>query len=454
MSTEEKQFEISEFFAEQENTSELFSHITMVSDAGGMCTIGKFLYHGKWLVIKRLKPDFSSNVVFSTALEKEFEIGIQLDHPNIIRYLQKGKDKNGLFIIQEFVDGISLREAINASSLPHKIIEKIISQVADAIDYLHRHNIYHLDLKPENILLGHKGQNIKLIDFGLSTTDSFVGIASGTLGYAPKEQIEEPQRQNAQSDLYALGIIILELFTGKKDTEQIAKLPSAYKEVVRKCLNKNPQDRPYNVGEAMELIAGYPQKRKRRTLVMTISIIALLVLAYFSSSLFQKEALDRNENILPAVNAPQDSLSTINTSDYKEDKQPNLTPEITQEYKHSKEELAKLTKEINAMYADTLISASDSLKIVQMANDLYDCFKSKVNEYDNQTQPKQRNRKSVLLDFKSKCSDAAFNNWNTYSKQSDIGSPKYASLEKSYSKTIRKIEAEIDNIIWNNKALD
>jgi hypothetical protein len=77
-----------------------------------------------------------------------------------------------------------------------------------------------------------------------------------------------------------------------------------------------------------------------------------------------------------------------------------------------------------------------------------------VNEYDNQTQPKQRNRKSVLLDFKSKCSDAAFNNWNTYSKQSDIGSPKYASLEKSYSKTIRKIEAEIDNIIWNNKALD
>ena len=120
------------------------------------------------------------------------------------------------------------------------------------------------------------------------------------------------------------------------------------------------------------------------------------------------------------------------------------------EYQKSKTELAKINEGINKMVADTVVSLSDSLKFIAMANDLYHSFKNRVLKYDQQPYYKNRSRKLVLLEIKDSCYTESFNKWIIYSNQFEKGTPKYFYENKVFSSVTKRTKSKIDSLALNN----
>ena len=110
----------------------------------------------------------------------------------------------------EYIDGIHLREYLNSKNYNSHVILKILDELCQALSYIHSLQIIHRDLKPENILITRNGSNVKLIDFGLSDTDSYSILKhpAGTLKYASPEQKVPQTTIYNKADIYSLGVIL------------------------------------------------------------------------------------------------------------------------------------------------------------------------------------------------------------------------------------------------------
>ena len=128
------------------------------------------LWHKK-VFIKRLKPEYQDNPFYISALKKEFEIGVSLNHPSIPVYRDY---KNGAVVI-DYIDGETLSHLVKSGKLNENSsdIKKIISQLIDVTDYLHQNNITHCDIKTDNIIISKGTGNLVLIDFDKCHTDAF-----------------------------------------------------------------------------------------------------------------------------------------------------------------------------------------------------------------------------------------------------------------------------------------
>ena len=134
------------------------------------------LYHakryGKCFVLKGLSTDCQSITEYLFLQEKEFAFGISLSHPHIAEtYSLENVEGCGRCIVMEYVDGATLAEWLSTN--PSKAArQRVMMQLLDALEYIHSLQLVHHDLKSSNILITRNGQNVKLIDFGLSNTDS------------------------------------------------------------------------------------------------------------------------------------------------------------------------------------------------------------------------------------------------------------------------------------------
>ena len=130
--------------------------------------------YGRRFLLKTLSPDVASLTDYRIQQEQEFQLGVQLVHPNIAAtYSLEQVDGVGRCIVQEWIDGITLGEWVSAKQ-SNAVRERIFTQLLDALEYLHGLQLVHHDLKPDNILITRNGANVKLIDFGLSATDATV----------------------------------------------------------------------------------------------------------------------------------------------------------------------------------------------------------------------------------------------------------------------------------------
>ena len=128
--------------------------------------------YGKRYVLKGLSADSQSLTDMLLLQQKEFSLGITLSHPNIAEtYSLEEVADCGRCIVMEYVDGITLAEWL-ATNPSHSARQRAMLQLLDALEYIHSLQLVHHDLKSSNILITRNGQNVKLIDFGLSDTDS------------------------------------------------------------------------------------------------------------------------------------------------------------------------------------------------------------------------------------------------------------------------------------------
>jgi serine/threonine protein kinase len=258
----------------------LFEDIQELKNSGATCDTFKVRLHNKWFFLKRIKQEFKSNPLYIAAFEKEFDLGFHLDHPNIVRYQEKGTDQEGLYIITEYIDGLNLKEFFQANPFAvkdKKFIDKLIRELLSALDYLHNNQIYHLDIKLENILISAKSTNIKLIDLGFSASDSYQAVASGTPNSSSPEQFENPQLVDARSDIYAFGKLLLAPYSLG---DNLAKMPLRYKSIAEKCIQESPVQRFSSIREIIEIIE---YKKKRRN-ILGLSLIIFISLILFTVS--------------------------------------------------------------------------------------------------------------------------------------------------------------------------
>jgi serine/threonine protein phosphatase PrpC len=151
---------------------------------------------------------------------REEEIGLQLDHPYILKILPV-ENKSRPYIAMEYLEGQTLSELLkNVRPLPEPDAVKIASRICEALEYMHKKGVVHRDLKPQNIMLCNDG-TIRIMDFGIARSQAsrrltFVGFtpAMGTPDYMAPEQVRG-SRGDERTDIYSLGAILYEMVTGE-----------------------------------------------------------------------------------------------------------------------------------------------------------------------------------------------------------------------------------------------
>jgi len=190
---------------------------------GGMATVylARDLKHNRKVALKVLKPELVA-VLGAERFLQEIETTASLQHPHILPLFDSGKVDGSLFYVMPFIDGETLREKLDRErQLGIEEAVRITTEVADALDYAHRHDVIHRDIKPANILL-HDGRPM-VADFGIALALSAAaggrmtetGMSLGTPHYMSPEQATAEKELTGRSDVYSLGAVLYEMLTGE-----------------------------------------------------------------------------------------------------------------------------------------------------------------------------------------------------------------------------------------------
>lgn len=309
------------------NCSEIFS--------GEHFRVFKMQRYGHWCVVKGLQPDFVADTFWMGVLEKEFDIGMEMSHPNIVKVF--GREELpvvGQCIVMDYVDGRTLDAFLDENPSVEKR-KKVVMQLLSAMRYYHSLQIVHRDLKPSNLLITRNGDDLKLIDFGMADSDYHANIKGPayTKDYAAPEQMTPGTHIDCRTDIYAFGVLLGEI------------LPGRYRHVARRCTQSDPGRRYDNVDAVERAIRTYDTVRK--VLWTAVPVAALAVAAFL--------LWPKNDNTKPAPTEiiPQqyDTLlfRTTPTADEQTQSEPSSQKEIaTAAPKHEPHTQAEMPNAVKA----------------------------------------------------------------------------------------------------------
>ena len=285
----------------------------------GFSELYRICKNGRFFVYKALKKEFRGNRIYEELLTKDFNIGFSLNHSGICQYFGKiTHPEIGSCIVMEWVDGCTLEELIASGQIDRTLGRKIICEICDALEYMHRKQIIHRDLKPENILITHNGQNVKLIDFGLSDADSYdtFKAPAGTRMYASPELIAGEHIDN-RSDIWSLGVIISEIHP-------------YYKNVAGRCLIRDLAKRPASAEDVKRAVLKEGGRKfwKAVLWVMACTIMAALAAVITVKTLKLHGPVQTPENLTISEQEPEQT-------DISSDSGPKTTPESAKDTNES-----------------------------------------------------------------------------------------------------------------------
>jgi serine/threonine protein kinase len=237
---------------------------------GGMATVYKGYQQDidRYVAIKVLPPHPGQDMQFVERFMLEARTIARLQHPHILPVYDFGTEDDILYLAIAYVQGGSLSDRIDRGPMPLQEVERVLSQLAAALDYAHRQGVIHRDIKPDNILLDGEG-NVLLADFGIAklvggdTRLTATGGLIGTPAYIAPEQ-GQGLPISSSADIYSLGVVVYEMITGQQPyaaetpmqvvlkhmTEPVPSitaategLPLMLEEVMHRVLAKNPADR-------------------------------------------------------------------------------------------------------------------------------------------------------------------------------------------------------------------
>jgi serine/threonine-protein kinase len=206
---------------------------------GGMASVYEAhdLRLARDVAVKIMHDDLGDDTDFASRFVREARAAARISHPNVVSVNDQGDDHGRLFIVMEHVRGRTLRDEIreHAPMTPPRALG-LLEQVLQALAAAHAHGIVHRDVKPENVLIATTGE-IKVADFGLARAlgadtqhTRTGGVVIGTVSYLAPEVIEHG-RADARTDVYAAGVLLFEMLTGRKPHAGESAIQIAWKHV-------------------------------------------------------------------------------------------------------------------------------------------------------------------------------------------------------------------------------
>jgi serine/threonine protein kinase len=253
---------------------------------GGMGTVyrGRNQVSGEIVAIKVVPPHLLSNPVVLKRFEQEYSVAKAIDHPNIVKALDFGREGDTRYLVMEYVEGESLGQRLEREGkLQEAEAIRIISLVARGLQKAHNKGLVHRDVKPDNILLTPDGQ-VKLTDLGLvkeveaDLNLTRTGRGLGTPHFMSPEQFRNAKRADARCDIYSLGATLYMMVTGELPFRSNGPLDAWMKKInneidaprvivptiservdwaIRRAIDKEPSSRPESCREFIEDLTGH-----------------------------------------------------------------------------------------------------------------------------------------------------------------------------------------------------
>jgi len=239
---------------------------------GGMALVyrGRQISLNRPVAIKVLNRKLTEHSLIMERFNRESVIIANLSNPHIIHVIDRGVTRSGSpYFVMEYVEGTDLSLAIREGTLDYHRKLDLTIQMCKALAYAHNNNVVHRDIKPSNMLIDKEG-NLRVLDFGIAqffdqensdATRTQSGVVMGTIPYmSPEQQISSDTVTN-RSDLYSLGALMYELFVGIKPlgrfslpTEINKDFSKPLEQIIMKCLDPDPQNRPATADEIKDVL--------------------------------------------------------------------------------------------------------------------------------------------------------------------------------------------------------
>jgi eukaryotic-like serine/threonine-protein kinase len=277
---------------------------------GGMGTVykGRHRVRGETVAVKVVPPHIASNPVYLRRFEQEYNAARMLDHPNIVRAIDFGREAGTPFLVMEYVEGESLGQRLDrVQRLSEADAIRIASQIAMGLDCAHAMGLVHRDVKPDNIMLTAEGE-AKLTDMGLvkeleaDLNLTRTGRGLGTPHFMAPEQFRNAKNADARCDIYSLAATLYMAVTGELPFQSAGPLDAWMKKVkndiappaqlapglspradwaIRRAMNPDPTQRPSSCREFVEDLTG--QSEGCSTAPVDVTVASLWHLLYRDS---------------------------------------------------------------------------------------------------------------------------------------------------------------------------
>lgn len=187
--------------------------------------------YGKWVMLKTLKPEYRDDPRFLNMIEKEFDVRYNLAHPGIVM-INDFEDVPGvgMSIITDDVYGLSLRKLLDKGEVTQEHVDKLCTQMIDAMEYIQNNHIVHFPLRPETVIFTENIQNLKLIDVGFDQRDTLTAA-------------------EATDDILSFGKILTEAL------DALPEAPAHLRRIAEKCCQPDPANRYSSIHQLRMAIA-------------------------------------------------------------------------------------------------------------------------------------------------------------------------------------------------------